>query len=274
MQKTTAYRYPNEQLVLGITIVLVLAVIAISATATFCLSAVFVLVMVIVAAYLNKNHHKALMKKAFPVSVQTTPLLAESVTACAARLQPGSVDVFLLRSREMNAYTFGLETPKVIVLYEALLNVMDMDELQFVIGHEMGHVALGHTWLNTLVGGMAGIPAPYAAAILLYTVFMAWNRNCEYSADRAGLLACGSLEKAISALVKLAAPGVRSLRDYDQALTVLDKEDDDFSNRAAEAFQTHPMIIKRINQLKQYADTAEYRRLQALVDRNVQAAPR
>jgi hypothetical protein len=34
--------------------------------------------------------------------------------------------------------------------------------------------------------------------------FLWWNRACEYSADRAGLLACGRLHKAISALVKLA----------------------------------------------------------------------
>jgi len=32
----------------------------------------------------------------------------------------------------------------------------------FIIGHEMGH-----TWLNTIVGGIAGIPAPFDAAYFL-----------------------------------------------------------------------------------------------------------
>ena len=68
----------------------------------------------------------------------------------------------------------------------------------------LGHVALGHTWLNTLVGGIAGIPGSFLGGSDLDMAFLGWNRTCEYSADRAGLLACGSLEKAISALIKLA----------------------------------------------------------------------
>ncbi|MDY6874532.1 MAG: hypothetical protein SVR81_11365 [Chloroflexota bacterium] len=40
---------------------------------------------------------------------------------------------------------------------------------------------------------------------------------CEFSADRAGLLACGDLNLAISALVELAAPEIRSQQDFDRA---------------------------------------------------------
>jgi len=32
------------------------------------------------------------------------------------------------------AYTFGLSTPKVVVLYSALFDVMDADELKFIVG--------------------------------------------------------------------------------------------------------------------------------------------
>ena len=45
--------------------------------------------------------------------------------------------------------------------------------------------------LNWLVGGMAGIPSPFMASALLAMAFLWWNRACEFSADRAGLLACG-----------------------------------------------------------------------------------
>ena len=82
---------------------------------------------------------------------------------------------------------------------------MDADELRFIIGHEMGHVALGHTWLNSLVGGMAGIPSSSTSSAILTLAFLSWNRTCELSADRAGLLACGSLDKAVSSLIKLVA---------------------------------------------------------------------
>jgi Zn-dependent protease with chaperone function len=90
----------------------------------------------------------------------------------------------------------------------------------------MGHVALGHTWLNTILGGMAGIPTSFGAAVLLYTAFRWWNRMCEYSADRAGLLACGDLHVAVSALVKLVKPEIRDQRDFERALALVDAEDD------------------------------------------------
>jgi len=52
--------------------------------------------------------------------------------------------------REMNAYTFGLSDPRVVCSIQPF-QVMDAEELSFIIGHELGHVALGHTWLNSLI---------------------------------------------------------------------------------------------------------------------------
>jgi Zn-dependent protease with chaperone function len=133
----------------------------------------------------------------------------------------------------------------------------------------MGHVALSHTWLNTLLGGMSGVPAPFGAAVILYTAFRSWNRNCEFSADRAGLLACGNLSKAISALVKLVAPNMRTQADFERALTMIDAQDDNVLNQFGELFQSHPMVIRRINQLREYAATSEYKNLQASMNRNL-----
>jgi hypothetical protein len=42
-------------------------------------------------------------------------------------------------------------------------------------------------------------------------------------------------------------------------------------NQVAELFQSHPMIIKRINALKAYAASPEYQLLQASVNQNLQA---
>jgi len=170
----------------------------------------------------------------------------------------------------LNAYTFGLSDPKVVVLYSPMLQVMDADELRFVVGHELGHVRLGHTWLNTLMGGMAGIPSPFSAALLLAFVFRWWNRICELSADRAGLLACGNVHKAVSALVKLVAdPYSQDPETYRRALETIDAEDDHTMSGLTEALSTHPMLIRRIQELRGYAATQEYQRLQALVNQNV-----
>jgi len=269
MFRSRRYRYDNEGVVLAITVLLVGAVIVLTSTFTFCVSGIFIIGMFVLSAVMIRSHHKGLMRQAVLVNELQTPALDEVVDECQLKLQPGPVDVYLVEKNQMNAYTFGIETPKVLVLYSPLLKVMSPGELKFIIGHEMGHVALGHTWLNTIIGGMAGIPAPFGASVILYAAFRWWSRMCEFSADRAGLLACGNLNLAVSALVKLVAPEVRSQRDFDQAMAAIDREDDDVSNRLAEVFQSHPMLIRRINQLRQYAATQEYQNLQKGVNSNL-----
>jgi Zn-dependent protease with chaperone function len=143
---------------------------------------------------------------------------------------------------------------------------MDEDELRFVLGHEMGHVALGHTWLNTLLGGMAGVPVTIGAALIITLAFRWWNRACEYSADRAGLLACGKPQKAISALIKLVAGSVQSQAELQRALQVIEREDDSVLNQLGETLSTHPMIARRIEQIRKYAATTQYAQLQAYVN--------
>jgi Zn-dependent protease with chaperone function len=269
MYRSTAYRYPNEVLILVVTVILVLTVIIIAATATFCVAGIFIIIMLVMALITNRSHHQSLMQQAYQVRADNLPELHNVAAIAHKRLQPGPVELYLVRSKTLNAYTFGLGDPKVIVLYDPLLKIMDGDEMAFIIGHEMGHVALSHTWLNTLLGGMSGVPAPFGAAVILYTAFRSWNRNCEFSADRAGLLACGNLSKAISALVKLVAPNMRTQADFERALTMIDAQDDNVLNQFGELFQSHPMVIRRVNQLREYSATSDYKNLQASMNRNL-----
>jgi Zn-dependent protease with chaperone function len=268
--KTTAYRNHYETLVLLLTLVLVAGVILFTVTATACLSGVFILGFALLSFFMSRSHHQSLVKNARRITHENAPGLTKIIQDAGARLQPGELQAFVAPSRALNAYTFGLSSPKVVVLYSGLLGVMDEDELAFIVGHELGHVALGHTWLNSLVGGMAGIPASWSAGMIMTAAFLWWNRSCEISADRAGLLACGDLDKAVSALVKLGAgPGASTSRDLQEAYRKIDAQDDTFMGNLGESLATHPMLIKRIEALRKYARTAEYRRLKTLVDRNV-----
>jgi Zn-dependent protease with chaperone function len=260
--RTTAYRYPGEQLILLATLTLVGGVIALTAAATVCASALFILAFIAMSFSFTRSHHQSLMRSARPVTPQDMPELAEVTRQGVARLQPGEIRIYVAPSRELNAYTFGLDTPKVVVVYSALLQVMDRDELTFILGHELGHVALGHTWLNSMVGGIAGIPSSFSAGMLLTLSFLWWNRTCEFSADRAGLLACGKPEKAVSALVKLGAgPQADTQMELAQAYRRIDAEDDTFMGSLNEILGTHPMLIRRIQQIRSYAGSAEYHQL-------------
>jgi Zn-dependent protease with chaperone function len=268
--RTTAYRYPNEHLILAVTLTLVVVVIALTATATLCLSAVFILSVVLFSYQSSQSLHNALIDRAFHVNEASGPELAAIVEIPKARLQADDLEVFVARSSVPNAYTFGLLSPKIVVLHSILLDMMDRDELIFILGHEMGHVRLGHTWLNTLIGGMAGIPTSFSAAAILALAFRWWNRACEYSCDRAGLLACGDPEKAVSALVKLVAGGeVHSTAGIQRVLARIEAEDDDIAGSFDELLGTHPMMVRRIAHIRSYAASQEYKRLQNLIARNL-----
>jgi Zn-dependent protease with chaperone function len=102
--------------------------------------------------------------------------------------------------------------------------------------------------------------------VILRLAFLWWNRSCELSADRAGLLACGNPEKAISAMVKLAAGGrSHTVTDLEQAYREIDAEDDTWEGGLNEMLATHPMLIRRINEIRRYAATPQYQRLAGLI---------
>jgi Zn-dependent protease with chaperone function len=254
------YRYPGEQTILSLTLVLILAAALLTAGPSIFLIPLAVLVFVFISYQTNAAHHRQIIQRAYRVTADNLPELNLLVKQCADRLKAPRHKVYVLKRNELNAYTFGISDPRVIVIYSDLMRVMDADELRFIIGHEQGHIVFDHAWLNTLLGGMAGVPVPYSAALGLTFVFRWWNRTCEFSADRAGLLACRDLKKATSALVKLAAGDVRTPEQMERALKLVEAEDDSPINVLASTLSTHPMIVNRIKELRKFAASSAYKK--------------
>ena len=269
--RTTAYRYPDETVIFWATVLLIVIVIAITAATTVCLSLVFFIGILAVSYSFTRAQQRALAAQTIRLTPQSAPAAAAAAGEASARLQTEPVEIYIAPNRSLNAYTFGLDTPKTIVLHSSLFEVMDRDELQFVIGHEMGHVCLGHTWLNSLVGGLAGVPSSSGASLLMALVFRSWNRSCEFSADRAGMLACGKPAKSVSALIKLHAgsAALTNQANLERALQSIEAEDDSLFNNLSELLATHPMIVKRIQQIRRYAATNEYQSLQLRMNKNL-----
>ena len=267
---STEYRYPYEYFILAMTVIVVLLVIAFTAAATVCGSVLFIPLVVIMGYFASRSKHQDLLSQSQQVTPQTAPEMIPLIQTNATRLQVEPINVFIVPSRQLNAYTFGMDSPKAIVLYSSLFKIMDWDEIQFILGHEMGHVKLGHTWLNTLVGGMAGIPSSLGAAAIMELAFRWWNRACEYSADRAGVLACSKPNKAISALVKLEAGSVvRTQAGLQATMQHIETDDDDIMHNLEELIASHPMIAKRIDQIRNYSNTQDYHNIASLMDQNL-----
>ena len=50
------------------------------------------------------------------------------------------------QSSKINAYVTGLFGTKRIVLYDTLIKYFTLDEIKFVMAHEMGHYTMNHVW--------------------------------------------------------------------------------------------------------------------------------
>jgi Zn-dependent protease with chaperone function len=263
MIPSSAYRYPTEETTFALALLLVIGVLVIGAITTFLIIPILAVVLLFFTYTTTQAMHSRLMQTATHVTPQSSPELLAIGTQCANKLGVSGIQMFVSNSGQRNAYTFGMGKPFSIVVYSSLLQVMDADELRFIVGHEMGHVALDHTWLNTLLGGMAGVPTSLGLAVILTLAFRGWNRACEYSADRAGLIACGNLNNAILALVEIVAGDIRTQEQYQQALALIEREDGSFIGSMTESLASHPMIVKRIRELQKFAASEQFRRLSA-----------
>jgi Zn-dependent protease with chaperone function len=93
-------------------------------------------------------------------------------------------------------------------------------------------------------------------------LFSFWQRKTEYTADRAGLLACQDLPAALGALVKLAVgPRLAEQLNVDELVQQTREVAADTSARFAETLASHPFLLKRIEALIQFWHSEQYSRL-------------
>jgi Zn-dependent protease with chaperone function len=114
-------------------------------------------------------------------------------SACAA-LEIPMPAIFVREDNFVPAVALGFGEPYALVLSSHWIELFADDELTFVIGRELGHIAAGHTRFHSLLS-VNGNENP-----LISLIFGAWLRRCALTCDKVGLLCCGSLDAAIRAL--------------------------------------------------------------------------
>tara|TARA_B100000780_G_scaffold264121_1_gene218525 strand:- start:71 stop:1138 length:1068 start_codon:yes stop_codon:yes gene_type:complete len=153
------------------------------------------------------------------------------------------IQAFVNNSHEVQAACYYVDANRCLVrISSALINLLGSIELEFVIGHELGHFLLQHA------------PNATSRETAEYFVF---QRAKEISADRIGLIGCGSLHPAVTALVKTAS-GLNSdhiqvslqhyLAQLDQIVTPASGES---------LFSTHPSMLIRTYAINEFAKNAE-----------------
>ncbi len=119
-------------------------------------------------------------------------------------------ELFVAQRFFANAAAIGVDKPFIIVT-SSLLEMLDDDELQCVVGHELGHVLCGHALYTTLLllllrfwYAFLGLPGGAYALLAINLALLEWSRKAELTADRAGLLVAQDLEVAQRVDMKLA----------------------------------------------------------------------
>jgi Zn-dependent protease with chaperone function len=181
--------------------------------------------------------------------------------------------LYIRQSPEVQAYAVGFEKP-FIVINSAMVELLDRDELRFVIAHEVGHIMSGHTTYRTialiiLMVGLSGLP--FLAGLALFPFQMAlleWYRKSELSSDRAALLAIQDIRTAQSAFFKMAGGGALGdsidldafmvqAREYEIDGSTWDK----VLKVVNTAFRDHPFATVRAAELQRFVDDGIYAKI-------------
>lgn len=116
------------------------------------------------------------------------------------------VDFYVSGDAEINAYSqlsMTDDTPDIIVLNSALVKLFTVEELKYVIGHEIGHLINRDTIIRSLIrfvyDGQGQLPVYIGTRVCLY------DHLAELSADRYGYAACENLDACVMACYKIAS---------------------------------------------------------------------
>jgi len=137
-----------------------------------------------------------------------------------------------------------------IILTSRLIELLSLEELQFVIGHEVAHYVYQHA----LYPNYNNVDDRNLKLNLLNL-----SRAAEISADRIGFLACNSLEDSLRANFKLAS-GLSDKHFNFKPSTYLDQLRDleDLGKSSTELWSTHPSFLIRMQSLIWFSMTKEY----------------
>lgn len=107
---------------------------------------------------------------------------------------------------DISVFSVGEKKPR-IVLQSGAVDLLNADELLFMLGHELGHIKCGHKTYQMLVEAIYNPALSAELGILMNVIklpLLNWYRMSDFTADRIGLLCCQDIRVALSTMIKMA----------------------------------------------------------------------
>lgn len=214
------------------------------------------------------------LSSAVRVGPQQYPRLHGIIESCKETLCiTKDYQAFVAYNPAANAMAAGFKDP-CLIFNSSLLDLLDDDELAFVVAHELGHAESGHALYHTLLALLidsfqliSGIGLTEFARVAIILALLEWSRKSELSADRAGLLGTQDPDAAWRTFMKLAGGRdmgqmnldgfLQQALDYDKTGSMMDE----VSKLLVLGFRTHPMPVLRLKELKIWHDGGQYQNI-------------
>lgn len=210
------------------------------------------------------------------VSERQLPFIYDQAVLAARILNlPTMPDVYVSGDHMWDAATYGSDQNAFIVMGTALVTSFQGPELLFLLAREMGHCRAGHALWKTVIRFLLGEQGPrkglMAGGVLaalnpvhlvegaLELPLLAWARQSEITADRAGLLAVRDEEIIRKVLLTWCLKSAMLYKQIDIAEWLQQQEDseDQFTQLSEMASSSTPYITRRLKLLSQFAGGAE-----------------
>ena len=185
---------------------------------------------------------------------------------------PELPELYVVANPAFGAMTIGMNKP-FIVLNSGVVDLLDEDELRFVVAHELGHAMSGHAVYQTMLqrmimlsGVLSHVPGGALGARAIMAALYEWSRKAELSADRAGLLATQDPATAFRVHMQLASGG--HLDDLDTTSFFAQGQEYDDADLRDSVLKlllienrSHPFAVVRATELRRWVDSGDYTRI-------------
>lgn len=165
-----------------------------------------------------------------------------------------------------------------ITVTSGLLEYLTDEEVSAVIAHECGHVACRHmlyyTMAQLLLQNINNMGLLGDAITPIFWALQYWSRRSELSADRAGAVALGSIEKIVDVQIRLAGGPKHITKDVniDEFVKQADYYDtlqnsnwDKFLQNWSILESSHPYAAIRVREILKWGKTEQWYRIKDIV---------
>lgn len=220
-------------------------------------------------------NHVAMQGSNFHVTRESCPELYKQIKKDAAVLGVDDFpEIYTEWGYAVNGYTTGNKDRTMLVLNSGAVDLLTESQLDYVVGHEMGHIKSGHVLYHLMAqlisGAISFIPLGEALLTPIHYSLLYWQRMSEFTADRAGLLTCQNKDAAIEAIIKMSGAPQKYFNKLDKEAFL--KQAEEFENKfggianstiknLSIMSSTHPWTVYRAGELIKWIESGEYDRI-------------